>query len=683
MSKKYLTKSRFKLALECPTKLRFALDSDRYANQKAENPFLLALAEGGFQVGEWAKLHFPAGKDCVAKDNELALEQTLSWLESGESVIFEAAIKSGYKYVRVDILEITDTEIRVIEVKSKSLVGDSIEQFLLKKGGVNKDWRPYIEDVAFQVHVVREHFTRQGVHLPVKGYLMCPDKTKTCTVDGMHEHFVLRRDERGRAYCQVRPETTLDDLGESMMIQVDVSICIEAITSDTTIYIREGWECATFEGAIEWMEELMKMQEKGLDIPFLPVGMHCSKCSFTTSREMEEQGKVSGRRSCFKHALHWTQREFDRPKVWDVWNFRGNEKRIAEGRWFMDQLIDEDFRDDVFHPHELTGHEKLKAGQRQWIQVSAAKGDFTGTFLDVEGLRTKISTFVWPLHFIDFETTAPAIPFYKDYRSYQGVSFQFSHHVLHKDGRLEHKGQFLGSGLGTDPTYDFVEALFEELRHDEGSVFMYSKHENTYLNFAHSLLEFSSPFEAEKTNELLSFLRSLTWGAGANEGRWTADTRVMVDMCELVKAHFWHPDMAGSNSIKQVLPAVLNASAELQEKYEKPIYGTSVMPSLNRADGVAWVVRTADGRVEDPYKRLPKIGPGELGGELHEIERLYAEDSVGNGGAAMTAWSYMQFAEMSEEERGELKEALLHYCELDTLAMAFIMEYFLIETEMQ
>lgn len=139
MSEKYLTKSRFKLALECPTKLRFALDSDRYANQKADNSFLLALAEGGFQVGEWAKLHFPEGKDCVAKDNELALEQTLAWLESGESVIFEAAIKSGYKYVRVDILEITDTEIRVIEVKSKSLVGESIEQFLIKKGGVNKD----------------------------------------------------------------------------------------------------------------------------------------------------------------------------------------------------------------------------------------------------------------------------------------------------------------------------------------------------------------------------------------------------------------------------------------------------------------------------------------------------------------------------------------------------------------
>ena len=46
---------------------------------------------------------------------------------------------------------------------------------------------------------------------------------------------------------------------------------------------------------------------------------------------------------------------------------------------------------------------------------------------------------------------------------------------------------------------------------------------------------------------------------------------------------------------------------------------------------------------------------------------------------AMTAWSYMQFAEMTDEEREDIQHALKKYCELDTLAMAFIMEYFLIE----
>ena len=235
-------------------------------------------------MGEWAKLHFPDGKDCVANDNELALAQTLAWLKS-ESPSFLKRPSSQATSTCESTFWRSDTEIRVIEVKSKSLAGGGIEQFRLKNGGVNKDWKPYIEDVAFQVHVVREHFESQGINLPVKGYLMCPDKRKTCTTDGMHEHFVLRRDERNCAYCQVKPGLTLDDLGESMMIKVDVSTCIEAVTSDITSYMREGWECATFEGAIEWLERLMKMYDKGFDIPFLPVGIQCSKCSFTTSRK--------------------------------------------------------------------------------------------------------------------------------------------------------------------------------------------------------------------------------------------------------------------------------------------------------------------------------------------------------------------------------------------------------------
>ena len=46
----------------------------------------------------------------------------------------------------------------------------------------------------------------------------------------------------------------------------------------------------------------------------------------------------------------------------------------------------------------------------------------------------------------------------------------------------------------------------------------------------------------------------------------------------------------------------------------------------------------------------------------------------------MTAWSYMQFAEMTDAERQMLMEALKKYCELDTMAMVLIMEYFLHET---
>ena len=44
------------------------------------------------------------------------------------------------------------------------------------------------------------------------------------------------------------------------------------------------------------------------------------------------------------------------------------------------------------------------------------------------------------------------------------------------------------------------------------------------------------------------------------------------------------------------------------------------------------------------------------------------------GGSASIAYARMQFSEMSEVERGELRGALLKYCELDTLAMVMIVE---------
>jgi len=50
MAPRTLSKSRFKLAVECPTKVFYSLDR-RYVNSKDEDEFLQALADGGFQAG--------------------------------------------------------------------------------------------------------------------------------------------------------------------------------------------------------------------------------------------------------------------------------------------------------------------------------------------------------------------------------------------------------------------------------------------------------------------------------------------------------------------------------------------------------------------------------------------------------------------------------------------------------
>ena len=51
----YLSKSRFKQALNCPTKLYYGTKGNNYADNNADDPFMAALAEGGYQVGELAK----------------------------------------------------------------------------------------------------------------------------------------------------------------------------------------------------------------------------------------------------------------------------------------------------------------------------------------------------------------------------------------------------------------------------------------------------------------------------------------------------------------------------------------------------------------------------------------------------------------------------------------------------
>ncbi len=109
----------------------------------------------------------------------------------------------------------------------------------------------------------------------------------------------------------------------------------------------------------------------------------------------------------------------------------------------------------------------------------------------------------------------------------------------------------------------------------------------------------------------------------------------------------------------------------MQKKYSKPIYGKHAEILSHNFDVQKWI-ELKDGKVLDPYKQLPKV--------FNEYDRetldlLMQDDELADGGAAMTAYAYLQFSEMSSEERHKIQDALLKYCELDTFAMVLIWEY--------
>jgi len=100
---RYLTKSPFTTAMECPTKLYYE-GKREYANQALEDSFLQALADGGFQVGELARCYHPEGIKVDANDTETAIQMTNELMGKEHVTIFEGAFRAGNLLIRVNIL---------------------------------------------------------------------------------------------------------------------------------------------------------------------------------------------------------------------------------------------------------------------------------------------------------------------------------------------------------------------------------------------------------------------------------------------------------------------------------------------------------------------------------------------------------------------------------------------------
>lgn len=181
---------------------------------------------------------------------------------------------------------------------------------------------------------------------------------------------------------------------------------------------------------------------------------------------------------------------------------------------------------------------------------------------------------------------------------------------------------------------------------------------------------------------MIDFIDSITHSTSKEEKH--AGNRDMVDLLEIVLKYYYHPDMKGSNSIKAVLPAILNSSARIRKKYSRPIYGKDIKSENYTPDeAIAWIEPGDDGKVKNPYKCLKDIASFlEVSeAELNEYEAISEEtktegndETIANGGAALAAYTKLQFAD--EKWTKAIEKALCRYCELDTMSMVFIWEYF-------
>jgi hypothetical protein len=646
---KVISKSRFKLGLECPNKL-FYTGKEEYVNKKNNDPFLMALASGGFQIEEYARMHYPGGvlvdgdyrttsyEDYVAQTNELLARESV--------IIYEAAFLVDHLFIRVDILVKEGNKIKLIEVKSKSHNPNAENVFVGVRGGINKDWKSYLFDVAFQKHVVELCMP----NATVTPYLYLADKSKVASVDGLNQMF--RVTERGDQRTGVeKREENFANMGDSVLVLVDVSQVVDDIMTDKHKY----YDNLGFLEAIELFTESYK---NDTHINWPTAFSKCKKCEFRASDDELAEGKLSGFNECIKKHHNWSEADFKKPNIFNVWDLK-DPKLLENNLLFKDQLDQEDIK-----YKEVAG--RLSRTERQWLQIEKERDEDFTEYVDVDGLRDEMKKWKFPLHFIDFETSTVALPFYAGRKPYEQIAFQFSHHIYHEDGRLEHAHEYINTTPGEFPNFKFIAKLKEALSSDDGTIFKFAPHENTIVNAIYQQLKSSNELNKE---ELMEFIINISHSTDDSPDEWEGD-RDMVDLCNVIKRYYYNPYTFGSNSIKQILPSILKTSAVVRNKYSQSLREIGIS-SKNFPDSHVWLMEE-DGEIVSPYKMLPEV----FGMNQDDLEeKISGIVDINDGGAALTAYGKIQYTDMSAIERGQISDALLKYCELDTLAMVMIYEH--------
>ena len=504
----YLSKSDFKAARTCPTKLYYK--KLRYPTTLDDDSYMEMLADGGFMVGKLAQLQYPDGITVSTLNPSAAVEETQRLLENERVTIFEAAIYHEHRLVRIDILRKEGNNFELIEVKSKAVDSDESKSgrpFTGARGGVRSEWREYLEDVAFQAMVLKAAYPQAVIQCS----LLIPDKAKRAQLDNLCQRF--RLDRRGRAV----EVTVVGDSAELMRENILTRFAVDAEVQS----LAKGVETA----AKQFMGGLVPALKK------LPaqIGYSCRGCEY----RVENGAAKNGFAEC------WGTLATAQPHIFDLYQLRL--AKGDDGKPVVDELLRRKKASLFDIPDSAC---RSAFGPRQQIQIRHTRSDkeWFGPALGIQLANLK-----GPLHFIDFETSTMALPYHRGMCPFELVAFQWSCHTVTSPGMQPMHREWINCDQAY-PNVEFARSLREAVG-DRGVLLTWSSHERTTMRTIADKIDSYFPAEADLAN----WLRRVT------------DGNRIVDMCALAKEGYFHPEMKGSLSIKYVLPAIWNNNPKLRD----------------------------------------------------------------------------------------------------------------------
>lgn len=549
MIEHYLTKSDFKVARTCPTKLYYRKKG--YPTLEDGDEQLSILADQGYLIEALARTLYPDGRWIGFSDDvESAAWDTMSAL-SENCTLFEATFISEGMLARVDILIKRGNILELIEIKSKGFNRQKNDDFIhngqpnlfraaKSSDNIQSEWRPYLEDAAFQTNILRQVFP-DAIIVP---YLLMPDTSQPSHIDGLHRHFSLRSIQESNG-DSIMPYATYTD--EPRHIRRHPLMCRVNVREEVELLLPEVRRSAG---------EYLSSLHPSLRRVVTPPSTQCRSCEY---RVMD--GQLRGFHEC------WGEMADVTPHILDLYyvaqaggkNSGLADKLIAQGKA---SILDVPIRSLTRRDGNMGEY-----ARRQRMQIECARdnrewvSDELGPLLD---------SLTYPLHFVDFETCSPAIPHYRGMRPFEVIAFQWSCHTIESAGAQPQHHEWIQSA-DIYPNEAFVAALRQQLG-DEGSILIWSKYEMTVLRAIRQQLVERG---AEGSENALWIDRML---AGAR----------IVDLNQVAIKHHLHPRAGGRTSLKVLADAVWQSNPGLRRRL--PHY----------------VEETKDG-VASPYQALPPL----------------------------------------------------------------------------
>lgn len=558
-----------------------------------------------------AQLLHPGGIEISMEGGvSAAAARTADALRAESITLFEPTFVVGTKMARVDILRKRPGCLELIEIKAKSIDSSKPgDPFRGSRGRIRPEWQPYLEDVAYQTHILTELFPG----IAIEPALCLVDQAKSTSIDAVFRCFELIREPQPNGSHSRRPIVRFT--GDVETLRKDHFL--------TTISVRAEVDELLPEIAAE-ADRFAASATASTKLP-AEIGVHCRDCEYRVGDGLGTGNSRSGFREC------WGALADESPHILEYYCASGIGGRtnplvnrlVRQGRVSLFDIAESDLV-------KVNGDVGPTA-RRQQIQreYTSRNEEFFGPTL---GRRLRSHAF--PLHFVDFETSRIAVPYHAGMRPYSQVCFQWSCHTLAgPEGTFQHTDWI--NTQDAYPNIQFARSLKNHLG-TSGTIYTWSSHERSALaDIVSQMHEYGI-----KDDEFRDWLTVTIAGGGLQ----------IVDLCELAKKDYFHPEMRGRLSIKYVLPAVWRQNATLHQHPEFARY-------FQRDD---------TGAVLNPYQTLPALPFGDGGALRDEV--------IVDGVGAMRAYQELLYGESQWDavQKAQWTELLQQYCRLDTAAMAMV-----------